>query len=36
MGLDPTRKYVRRRGDYFLVAAALAVCVALVVWGLVG
>lgn len=36
MGLDPTRKFVRRPGDYVLVAVALAVCLALVLWGLFG
>ena len=36
MGLDPTRKHRRTRFDYFYVAAALIVCVGLVLWALLG
>lgn len=36
MGLDPTRRHVRRRSDYVFVAAALIVAVALVAWAFLG
>lgn len=35
MGLNPYRAHRRRRSDVFLVAAALAVTLALVVWAFV-
>lgn len=36
MGFDPHRKHTRTPADYALVAAAVAVCVALVAWALLG
>jgi hypothetical protein len=36
MGFDPTRKHKRTPFDYVYVAAGVVVCVALVVWALVG
>jgi hypothetical protein len=36
MGFDPTRRHRRTRFDYFYVAAAGLVCVALVLWALLG
>ena len=36
MGLDPTRRHVRRTSDYVFVAAALIVAVALVAWAFLG
>jgi hypothetical protein len=36
MGLNPYRKQQRRPGDYVLVAAAVAVTLALVLWALLG
>jgi hypothetical protein len=36
MGLNPFRKHRRSTADYVMVAAALAVTAALVVWALVG
>ena len=32
MGLDPTRKHVKRKSDIVLVAAALFVVAVLVIW----
>ena len=34
MGFDPTRPQKRRPGDYVIVAAALAVVLALLLWAL--
>ncbi|WCO65438.1 hypothetical protein PO878_13125 [Iamia majanohamensis] len=36
MGFNPHRQTRRGPADYVLVAAALAVCVALVAWALLG
>jgi hypothetical protein len=36
MGFDPHRKHRRSNVDYVLVAAAVLVCVALVVWAFLG
>jgi hypothetical protein len=36
VGFNPYRKFRARPGDYVLVAAAVAVAVALVAWGLFG
>ncbi len=36
MGMDPTRRHVRRNSDYVFVAAALIVAVALVAWAFLG
>ena len=36
MGLDPHRPTRRGPADYVLVAGALAVCLALVLWALLG
>jgi hypothetical protein len=36
MGFDATRKRVRRKSDYVLVAAALLVAVLLVAWAFLG
>jgi hypothetical protein len=36
MGLNPYRVHRRRPSDYVLVAGALVVCVALVLWALLG
>jgi hypothetical protein len=36
MGLNPHRKHVARRTDYFFVGAAALACVALMVWALFG
>jgi hypothetical protein len=36
VGFNPTRKHKRTNFDYFYVAAALLVCLALVAWALLG
>jgi hypothetical protein len=36
MGFDPTRPTRRRASDYVLVAAAIVVCLILVLWALLG
>ena len=36
VGFDPQRRHVRTPLDYALVAAALAICLGLVVWAIVG
>jgi hypothetical protein len=36
MGYNPHRKYVPKRGDLAIVAAAIAVAIALVLWAFVG
>ena len=36
MGFDPNRKYQRRTSDYVMVAAALVVALALVLWAFLG
>jgi hypothetical protein len=36
MGFDPHRPHRRTPADYVMVAAALAVCVALVLWAAFG
>jgi hypothetical protein len=36
MGFNPHRTYRRRTSDYVIVAVALMVIVALVIWGLAG
>jgi hypothetical protein len=36
MGFDPTRPQRRRTSDYVLVAAAIVVCLILVLWALLG
>jgi len=36
MGFNPFRTHRRSAADYVLVAAALAVCVVLVLWALFG
>ncbi len=36
VGFDPTRRHRRTNFDYFYVAAGLVVCVALVLWALLG
>jgi hypothetical protein len=36
MGFNPYRPQKRRQSDYVLVAAAVVVCVALLVWALFG
>jgi hypothetical protein len=36
MGLNPYRKFTARPADYVLVAAAVVVALALVVWGVFG
>jgi hypothetical protein len=36
VGFDPTRKHKRTSFDYFYVAAGVIVCVALVLWALLG
>jgi hypothetical protein len=36
MGLNPYRKFRARPADYVLVAAAVFVALALVVWGIFG
>jgi len=36
VGFDPHRRHVRTPVDYVLVGAALAICLALVVWAVVG
>jgi hypothetical protein len=36
MGFNPHRRYKRTPADYAMVAAAMAVCVALVAWALLG
>jgi hypothetical protein len=36
VGFDPQRRHIRTRLDYVLVGAALAVCVGLVLWAIVG
>ena len=36
MGFDPTRKYRKTRFDYAYVAASVVVCVAVVLWALLG
>jgi len=36
MGFNPHRPHRRTNADYVLVAAAIAVCAALVLWALVG
>lgn len=36
VGLNPFRQQKRSYADYVMVAAALAVCLALVVWALLG
>ncbi len=36
MGFNPHRQYKRRTSDYVLVAVALALVLALVVWGFIG
>lgn len=36
VGLNPFRQQKRSYADYVLVAAALAVCLALVIWALLG
>jgi hypothetical protein len=36
VGFDPTRKHRRSNFDYFYVAAAVLVCLALVAWALLG
>ncbi len=36
MGMDPTRRHVRRNSDYVFVATALIVAVALVAWAFLG
>jgi hypothetical protein len=33
MGFNPHRKHVARRSDYVMVAAAMVIATALVVWG---
>jgi hypothetical protein len=36
MGLNPFRPQKRRVGDYVMVAAAIVICVAMVVWAIRG
>jgi hypothetical protein len=36
MGFNPQRKHVSRRSDYLFVGAAAVLCVALVLWTLLG
>lgn len=36
VGFDATRQHRRRRSDAWIVAAAVAVCVLLVLWALLG
>jgi hypothetical protein len=36
VGFDPQRRHTRTPLDYVLVAAALAVCLGLVLWAVVG
>jgi hypothetical protein len=36
MGFDPTRKRVPRTSDYVFVAAAVAVCLILLGWAILG
>lgn len=36
MGFNPERSYRRRPSDYLLVAAAIAICIAALVWALLG
>ncbi|MDP2293245.1 MAG: hypothetical protein Q8M22_18835 [Actinomycetota bacterium] len=36
MGMDPHRKRVARKSDYWFVAAAVVACVALLAWALLG
>jgi len=36
VGFNPYRKFRARRSDYLLVASAIAVALALVVWAAVG
>jgi len=36
VGFDPQRRHVRSSLDYVLVGAALAICVGLVLWAIVG
>jgi hypothetical protein len=36
MGFDPHRPHRRTPADYVMVAAALAICIALVVWASLG
>jgi len=36
MGFNPHRKRVARRSDYVFVGAAAALCIALVLWTLLG
>jgi hypothetical protein len=36
MGFNPQRKRVARTSDYFFVGAAVALCVGLVLWTLLG
>ena len=36
MGFDPNRKHQRSTFDYFFVAGAIIVCIALVAWAFLG
>jgi hypothetical protein len=36
MGFNPNRQYKRKRADLPIVAVALAVVIALVIWGFLG
>lgn len=36
MGFNPHQKTDKKPADFLLVAAALAVCIGLVLWGLLG
>jgi hypothetical protein len=36
VGFDPYRQQKRRTSDYVMVVAAVAVCVALLLWALLG
>jgi hypothetical protein len=36
VGFDPQRRHVRTPVDYVLVGAALAICVGLVLWAVLG
>ena len=36
MGFNPQRKRVSRRSDYLFVGAAAVLCIALVLWTLLG
>jgi len=36
MGFNPNRVYKRRASDYVLVASAIVICIAALIWALAG